>query len=71
MPTLLSGVFITHQPVSPPSHHVRLPLRDTAETPWTSIIFDGAPGGDVPDVPGTIETVLVGIVTVTNDSGYA
>lgn len=60
--TLLPGVFVAHQPVRAPGHHVRLALRYRPQTARTRVIFDRTPGRNMPDVPGSVESLFVGVI---------
>jgi hypothetical protein len=65
------GVLVAHDPVSSPGNDVGLTLRDNTQTAGTRVGFDRTPRGNVPDVPGTIEVLFVGVVRVSNGSGDA
>lgn len=66
---LLSGVFIPHQPVRSPGHHVRLSLRDHPQTARTRVLFDRTPGRNMPDMPAAVKSLFVGVVTIPEGPG--
>jgi hypothetical protein len=63
------GVLVAHDPVSSPGNDVGLTLRDDTQASGARVGFDRTPRRDMPDVPGTVKVLFVGVVRVSNGSG--
>lgn len=68
MTSELAGVFIPHEPIRSPRHHMGLALRNGAEAAGAGIYFDGPPCRNVPDVPSPIKGLLMGVIAIQDGS---
>src|SRR5699024_9440601 len=69
VPTQASGVFVTHNPVGTPRHHMGLALRNHTHTTRARIVLDCPPHGDLSHVPAAIKGHLVGVVCIKCGGG--
>lgn len=64
----LTGIFVTHNPIGSPGHHMGLTLRDYPQTARTGVIFDRTPGRHLADVPGAVKGFFMMIVSIKCDT---
>ncbi|HIY86657.1 MAG TPA: hypothetical protein H9822_09460 [Candidatus Yaniella excrementavium] len=64
MTTHTAGVFVTHNPVGAPSHHMCLTLWNHTQTTRARVVLDGPPRGYLAYMPTAIEGRFMSIVCI-------